>query len=325
MTNEPAESQRLEPGRTWTSQPLLSLAVPFYNEEEVIERFFSRVLPVLEGITHNLEVVCVNDGSSDATWQLLCRKAESDPRVRVFDLSRNFGKEVALTAALDQCRGRAVVPIDADLQDPPELIIEMVARWREGFEVVVARRKSRNSDTMSKRLSAEGFYRLFNWLSDTQIPANAGDFRLMDRKVLDAMARMNEQNRFMKGLFAWLGFRTCTLEFEREARAAGETKWKKWKLWNFALDGIFAFTVLPLKIWVYLGVLVSFLSFLYGSFLIIRTSLMGVDVPGYASLMVVVLFLGGIQLIGLGVLGEYVGRIYKEVKRRPLYIIRESR
>ena len=194
----------------------------------------------------------------------------------------------------------------------------MVGKWLEGFEVVVALRKSRNSDSKGKRLTAGLFYQIFNWLSETPIPENAGDFRLMDRKVLDAMGRMGEQNRFMKGLFALVGFRSCTLEFERESRSTGVSKWKKWKLWNFALSGIIAFSELPLKVWVYFGGLISAFSFVYGTFLIIRALLYGIDVPGYASIMVFMLFLGGVQLIGLGILGEYLARVYKEIKKRPL-------
>ena len=304
--------------------PLLSIAVPFYNEEQAIEAFFDRVLPILESVTSNFEIVCVNDGSHDRTWELLSRFAQGDPRIRAIDLSRNFGKEAAMTCALDHCRGDAVIPIDADLQDPPEIIPDMVEKWREGFEVVLGRRKTRTADSSMKRYTAHLFYMVFNWVSDISLPEHVGDFRLMDRKVVEAMKRMNEQNRFMKGLFAWVGYHTCILDFDRDRRIAGATKWKKWKLWNFALDGIFAFSVLPLKVWVYFGGLVSLLSFIYGIFLILLTLLQGRDMPGYASLMVVILFLGGIQLIGLGILGEYLGRVYKEVKNRPIYLVRQK-
>ncbi len=302
--------------------PMLSVAVPFFNEEAAIQAFFDRILPVLEKITDNFEIVCVNDGSSDQTWEKLSKMAAADARIRGLDLSRNFGKEAAMTCALDHCSGDAVIPIDADLQDPPELIEEMVEKWHDGYEVVLARRKSRHADSSAKRYTAHTFYKVFNWVSDIPIPEHVGDFRLMDRKVVEAMKHMNEQNRFMKGLFAWVGYKTYILEFDRETRVAGTTKWKKWKLWNFALDGIFAFSVLPLKVWVYFGGIVSLLSFLYGLFLIFLTLLYGRDIPGYASLMVVILFLGGIQLIGLGILGEYLGRVYKEVKKRPIYLVR---
>ncbi len=286
------------------THPVLSLAVPFYNEEEAIDHFFDVVLPILDGLSVSCEIVCVNDGSHDKTWELLCQKADIDARVRAIDLSRNFGKEAALTAALDHCRGAAIIPIDADLQDPPEMIPEMVEKWKEGYEVVLAKRKSRDSDTFSKKHTSKGFFHILNMMADIEIPANVGDFRLIDRKVLEAMGQLNEQNRFMKGLFAWVGYKTITLEFDRRPRAAGITKWRKWKLWNHALDGIFAFSVMPLKIWIFFGGVVSAFSFVYGSFLILRTLVFGRDVPGYASMMVVMLFLGGIQLIGLGVLGE---------------------
>jgi len=302
----------------------LSIAVPVFNEADGLSAFFEAVIPVLEANTDSFEIVCVNDGSSDATWQLLTERAAADPRIRALDLSRNFGKEAALTAALDHCRGKAVIPMDADLQDPPELIATMLDKWREGYEVVLARRRSRNADSLSKRLSAQWFYNIFNLLSEIPIPANTGDYRLMDASVVTALRQLKEHNRFMKGLFAWVGFRQCTVEFDRQSRHTGQTKWKKWKLWNFALDGILAFSVLPLKVWVYFGLLVSGFSFLYGSFLIVRTLIQGIDVPGYASIMVVMLFLGGVQLIGLGVLGEYIARIYREVKQRPLYVIRQS-
>lgn len=313
-----------DPFPDYPKNPLITLAVPLYNEAEGLRGFFERVLPILESITPQYEIVCVNDGSCDRTWELLRVAAAENPRIRAFDLSRNFGKEAALTAALDHSRGQAVIPIDADLQDPPELIPQMVQKWKDGFEVVIARRKSRLTDSYGKRLSARLFYRFFNSISEIEIPPDAGDFRLIDRKALEALQQLGERNRFLKGLFAWVGFRTCTLEFDREARLAGQSKWKKWKLWNFALDGIFAFSSVPLRIWVYFGGFVSFLSFLYASILVVRTLLHGIDVPGYASLMVVTLFLGGIQLIGLGILGEYVSRIYTEVKQRPLYLVRDQ-
>jgi glycosyltransferase involved in cell wall biosynthesis len=307
------------------TQPVLSLAVPFYNEEEIIDHFFEVVLPIMDSLSVPFEIVCVNDGSHDRTWEMLCGYAEKNMSIRVLELSRNFGKEAALTAALDHCRGQAVVPIDADLQDPPELIPEMLQKWRDGYEVVLARRKSRESDSFTKKHTSKGFYRILNLIADTDIPPHVGDFRLIDRKVLQAMQQLHEQNRFMKGLFAWVGYKSTTLEFDRRPRAAGITKWHKWKLWNHALDGIFAFSVKPLKLFIILGGVVSLFSFIYASLLIIRTLAFGRDVPGYASLMVVILLLGGIQLIGLGVLGEYLGRIYKEVKKRPLYLIRKKK
>lgn len=305
-------------------RPVLSMAVPMYCEEEGVDRFFARIEPILDDLNLAYEIVCVNDGSHDQTLAKLLIHRRRNPAVVVVDLSRNFGKEAAMTAALDYCSGDAIIPIDADLQDPPELIPRMVERWREGFEVVLARRANRDSDTRGKRMTAGWFYRIFNAVAEVPIPANVGDFRLMDRKVLAAMDRLGERNRFMKGLFSWVGFHATTVEFEREERSAGTTKWNYRKLFNFALDGIIAFSSAPLRFWSYLGALVSLFAFLYGSFLILRTLVYSVDVPGYASTMVVILFLGGIQLIGLGVIGEYLGRVYKEVKGRPIYLVRES-
>ena len=241
--------------------------------------------------------------------------------IRIINFSRNFGKEAALTAGLDKARGEAAIPIDVDLQDPPELIKELVARWREGYDVVLAKRADRTSDSFAKRVSADLFYKLNGKISNVDIPNNVGDFRLMSKRVVEALKQLPENQRFMKGLFAWVGFKTVAIEYVREKREAGQSSFNGWKLWNFALDGITSFSTLPLRIWLYIGALVSFLSFLYGSFIILKTLIFGVDLPGYASLAVIMLFLGGIQLIGIGILGEYIGRIYSESKRRPSYII----
>ena len=241
--------------------------------------------------------------------------------IRIINFSRNFGKEAALTAGLDKARGEAAIPIDVDLQDPPELIKELVARWREGYDVILAKRADRTSDSFAKRVSADLFYKLNGKISNVDIPNNVGDFRLMSKRVVEALKQLPENQRFMKGLFAWVGFKTTVIEYVREKREAGQSSFNGWKLWNFALDGITSFSTLPLRIWLYIGALVSFLSFLYGSFIILKTLIFGVDLPGYASLAVIMLFLGGIQLIGIGILGEYIGRIYSESKRRPSYII----
>ena len=241
--------------------------------------------------------------------------------IRIINFSRNFGKEAALTAGLDKARGETAIPIDVDLQDPPELIKELVARWREGYDVVLAKRADRTSDSFAKRVSADLFYKLNGKISNVDIPNNVGDFRLMSKRVIEALKQLPENQRFMKGLFAWVGFKTVVIEYVREKREAGQSSFNGWKLWNFALDGITSFSTLPLRIWLYIGALVSFLSFLYGSFIILKTLIFGVDLPGYASLAVIMLFLGGIQLIGIGILGEYIGRIYSESKRRPSYII----
>ncbi|HEY5798949.1 MAG TPA: glycosyltransferase family 2 protein [Burkholderiaceae bacterium] len=302
---------------------LLSLVVPFYNEELSIDHFFPSVFAVLDTLQDlRCEIVCVNDGSTDATLAKLIAAAAHDTRVRVVDLSRNFGKEPALTAGLDEARGDIVIPFDADLQDPPEVIVQLVEKWREGFEVVVARRIDRTSDTMLKRKSAAGFYRLHNKLAEVKIPENVGDFRLMTRDVVEAIKTLPESRRFMKGLFAWVGFRTAEVTYARAPRVAGDSKFSGWKLWNFALEGFTSFSTLPLRVWFYVGISISLLSFIYAVFLVVRTLVHGVDVPGYASLLGSVLFLSGVQLMGIGIIGEYIGRIYVESKRRPVYLIR---
>lgn len=300
---------------------ILSLGVPMRDEGDAVRGFFERVVPVLEQLGEPFEIVCVDDGSTDSTLLELESARAKDGRIRVVKLTRNFGKEAALAAALDHCRGRAIIPIDADLQDPPEVIGEMFAAWQAGHPVVIARRRRREGDGWLKRLGARAFYRLFNTVSNTAIPIDAGDFRLIDRRVLEAMQLLQERNRFTKGLFAWVGFESKEIWFDREAREAGASKWSFWKLWNFALDGIFSFSTAPLRIWTYLGLAVSGGAFAYGLFLIVRTLFFFKTTPGYISLMVVILFLGGIQLISLGVLGEYIGRIFKETKRRPLYLV----
>ena len=302
----------------------LSIVCPFYNEAEGTSLFFRQLVPVLENLGMPFEIVCVNDGSRDGTLAALRAVVAQDSRVRVVDLSRNFGKEAALTAGLDHARGAAVIPIDADLQDPPELIPELVKKWQEGFDVVLARRVDRLSDSATKRLTAGLFYRIHNQISDLELPDNVGDFRLMDRRVLEALKLLPERRRFMKGLFAWVGFRTAVVNYTRAPRAAGQSKFNWWRLWNFAIEGITAFSTAPLRVWTYLGALVALVAFVYAGFIIGRTLWQGVDVPGYASLLVAVLFLGGIQLLGLGVLGEYIGRIYNETKQRPIYLVRET-
>lgn len=299
----------------------LSLLVPMYNEADVIDHFFERVRPILEGVALEWEVVCVNDGSKDRTLELLRQWHERDARIKVINLSRNFGKERALTAALDLAVGDAVIPIDADLQDPPELIPRMVELWEQGFDVVNAIRSSRNSDSLVKRTTARLFYRIMNNVSDTEILRDAGDFRLLSRRVCEVLRSMRETHRFMKGLFAWVGLPSTTINFERNARIGGSTKWNYWRLWNFALEGIISFSTVPLKIASYLGLLTAVLSLLYAGFLVIRTLIFGDPVPGYPSLMAAVLFLGGVQLIFIGVIGEYIARIHDEVKGRPIYVI----
>jgi glycosyltransferase involved in cell wall biosynthesis len=305
-----------------SERPDLSLLVPMFNESVGISVFFDAIEPILAKLGLSYEIVCIDDGSSDDTVAQLVARHRADPRIKLIELSRNFGKDTALSAGLDFATGRAVIPLDADLQDPPALIPEMVAKWREGYQVVNAKRLSRQGDAASKRVVAGWFYRVFNIIADRPIPENIGDFRLLDAQVVEALRRMPERARFLKGMFSWVGYKTTEIGYERPARAAGETKWSFWRLWKFALDGITAFSTFPLRIWTYFGLIFASGAFLYALFLIIYTLASGGDVPGYASLMVAVLFLGGVQLIGLGVIGEYLGRIYEESKRRPLYLVR---
>lgn len=304
--------------------PTLSIVVPMYNEEEALNGFFSRVQRALQTVTPSYEIVCVNDGSRDLTLVKLRQFAEQDDRIKVVNLSRNFGKEIALSAGLDYASGDAVIPIDADLQDPPEVIPLMVAKWRAGAKLVLAKRRDRSSDGWLKRVTANGAYWLFSKLTHPRIPQNVGDFRLMDRVVVDAIKRLPERSRFMKGLFAWIGYEAETVEYDREARSAGETKWNYWKLWNFALDGITSFSSLPLRVWSYIGFGVSLLAMAYLGVIVSKSLIFGLDVPGYASLMSVILFFNGISLIGIGVIGEYLARIFTEVKARPLYLVSET-
>lgn len=303
---------------------LLSIIVPMYNEAEGIDNFFSVMEKVLAGIDMDHEIICIDDGSKDATLALLRQKHIENPNIKVIALSRNFGKEAAMTAAIDYCSGDAIIPIDSDLQDPPEIIGEMIDQWRAGFDVVYAKRISRDGDTAMKRNTAGWFYKLFNRVSDVKIPENVGDYRLMDKKVIVAIRQLPEKDRFMKGLFCWPGFKNTTVEFVRQNRAQGTTKFNYWKLWNFALSGITSFSTIPIRMGVYLGLTVSAISFLYGVFTIIKAIVGGPDVPGYASLMTVMLFVGGIQLFFMGLMGEYIGRIYKEVKNRPIYYVAEE-
>ena len=303
----------------------LSIIVPMYNEEENIDLFFKSVQTVLKKIKElTYEFICINDGSQDKTLDILKKYAKKDKSVKIISFSRNFKKEQALYAGLEHCTGKAAIVIDVDMQDPPELIEEFVQKWKEGFEVVYGIRTDRNADTFLKKITANSFYKIHNLISETKIPDNVGDFRLMDRKVINSVLKIKEKKLFMKGIFNWVGFKSIGIQYKRQQRAAGSTKWNYWKLWNFALDGITSSTTLPLRIWTYFGGLVACFSFLYGLFIIIRTLILGIDVPGYASLLVCILFLGGIQLVALGIFGEYIGRILIEVKDRPLYIIDEK-
>lgn len=299
----------------------VTVVVPAFNEGEAIRAFHERLARALEDMGEAWRVLYVDDGSTDDTASHIAELRRRDGRVGVMRLSRNFGKETAITAGLDHADGDAVIVMDADLQDPPELVPDLVAEWRRGWDVVYGRRSAREGDSLIKRFTAHGFYRLMHRVSDTAIPEDVGDFRLMDRRVVDALGQLRERNRFMKGLFAWVGFRQRELPYRREARHAGRSKWSYWRLWNYALDGITSFTVAPLKIATYLGLLTALGSFVYGAWIIVKTLVHGADVPGYPSLMVVILFLGGIQLIALGIIGEYLGRLFMESKQRPLYLI----
>lgn len=304
------------------NSPYLSIVVPIYNEAENIETFHARIIFVLESIGKSFEIICVNDGSKDDTMEKLKALHQKDKRVKIIDLSRNFGKEIAMSAGIDFARGKAIIPIDADLQDPPELIPDLIAKWQEGFDVVYATRMERDGESWLKKWTAHVFYRIIRKLTRFDIPMDTGDFRLMDRSVVDAIKQLREQHRFMKGLFSWVGFRQTGVPYLRERRFAGKTKWNYWKLWNFALEGITSFSYVPLQFATYFGLFVSFFAFIYGIYLLIKTLIYGNAVPGYPSLMVVILFLGGVQLLTVGIIGEYVGRIYDETKRRPLYLVK---
>jgi len=297
----------------------LSVVVPAYNEEEVLPEFHRRLTEVLETLGCSCEILYINDGSSDETLKTI--KDFKDPSVAVIDLSRNFGKEIALTAGLDHARGDAVIVIDADLQDPPELIPQLIEKWQEGFDVVYARRISRDGETFLKKLTAKLFYRFIQGVSRVKIPEDTGDFRLLSRRAVEALKKLRETHRFMKGLFAWVGYPQIAVNYRRDPRFAGQTKWGYWRLWNFALDGITSFTITPLRIATYVGLMTAVGSFTYALFVIYKTLAYGDPVQGYPSLMVVILFLGGVQLMSLGVIGEYLGRMFNETKHRPLYLI----
>lgn len=303
----------------------MGLVVPVRDEAEALELFLERVTRVFEELgTARLEdLLFVDDGSRDGTLARLLELRETYPCLRVLELTRGFGKEAALTAGLKEVRGQLLVPMDVDLQDPPELLPEMVERWQSGYDVVLARRVDREEDTPLKRLSARWFYRVHNALSEPSIPENVGDFRLMDRQVVDALALLPETRRFMKGLFAWVGFRTTWVDYARPARALGQSKFDTWGLWNLALEGLTSFGTAPLRIWSYLGGGLALAAFLRGLYIALKVLLLGVEVPGYASIFVAVCFLGGLQLLGIGILGEYLGRTYLESKRRPVYLVRE--
>lgn len=301
--------------------PLLSLVVPVFDEEETIDIFLDTVTPMLERDGIRFEIVFVNDGSLDDTFAHLFDRSRRDRRLRIVNLSRNFGKEAALTAGIDHARGDILVPMDIDLQDPPELIGAFIARWREGYDIVYGIRSTRHADTTAKRVSAGWFYRVFNSMSPVRIPPNVGDFRLVDRRAVEVLRQLPERNRFMKGLFAWVGFNSVGVPYERPERAAGTTKFNLWRLWNFAIDGVVSFSTAPLRAWFYVGVVIAAVAMLYALFIVTRVLIFGIDTPGYASLLIAVLLMGAIQLLSLGIIGEYLGRLFIEVKARPIYVV----
>ena len=300
----------------------LSVVVPAFNEQDVLAEFQQRTIATLAQIGCNYEIVYVNDGSSDGSLQIMQRLREQDRHVTVVDLSRNFGKEIALTAGLDKAVGDAVVVIDADLQDPPELIVEFVRAWHAGHDIVYARRTARDGESWLKKATAKAFYRVASIVSRFEIPEDTGDFRLMSRRAVDALLQLRERHRFMKGLFAWIGFPSVAVYYRRDARHAGASKWSYRALWNLALEGLTSFTTAPLRLATYVGMAIAFAGFAFAAVIVYRTIVFGEAVRGYPSLMVAVLFLGGVQLIAIGMLGEYLGRVFNEVKQRPLYLLK---
>lgn len=319
----------LTPDADLPKKRVVSIVCPVLNEEKSIVPFLDRMEKMRQQLNADLatpidfEYVFIDDGSTDNTLGVLLSLREKIDVIRVVELSRNFGKEAALTAGLDEAKGDAIIPIDVDLQDPPEIIPLLIEQWLNGYEVVLAKRSNRKSDTFLKRSTAHLFYRIHNMLSRHPIPENVGDFRLIDRAVVDALNKLGENNRFMKGLFSWVGFKTTTIEYERQVRLLGETKFKGWSLWNLALESVTSFSTIPLTIWTYVGVVISFLAFVMVCVISVQRIFFGLDIPGYAMLTVAVFFLSGVQLISIGMLGEYLVRVYTETKRRPIYIIRQ--
>lgn len=306
-----------------TGKKLVSLIVPVLNEEEGIELFYETACTEILGIErYDFEIVFVDDGSTDRTLEIIRKLHARDPRVHGIELSRNHGKELALSCGLKEARGDAAIPMDVDLQDPPALVRDFLEKWEAGYDTVIGVRRARGTDTRFKRVTAKLFYRFYNQICGKHVVDNAGDFRLLDRKCIDALNSMPDRVRFTKGMYGWIGFKQATVEYERPARARGTSKWNAWKLWNFALDGITSFSSLPLRVWSYIGGVIALIGFVYAAVTVFKTLIWGIDVPGYASLMVVLLCLGGLILLSLGIIGEYLGRIFEETKGRPLYFVR---
>ncbi|MCE0494242.1 glycosyltransferase family 2 protein [Vibrio salinus] len=303
------------------SNPVLSVVVPFFNEQEVLTEFHRRLTAVLDAMPEHCEIIYVDDGSKDNSLRITQSFTQSSSDIRCISLSRNFGKESAMSAGLEHSKGEAIVVIDSDLQDPPELIPKMVSRWREGYDVVNMQRSERHGETWFKRFSAACFYKVLNSMAKLEVPENVGDFRLLNAKVVSHINTLPERNRYMKGIFSWPGFRQITIPFERDARFCGETKWNYLKLIGLAMDGITSFSIRPLRLATLAGILVAFSAFLYGVFIVMKTVVFGEPVSGYPSTMVAQLALGGVQLLSIGLLGEYIGRIFIETKQRPLYLV----
>lgn len=308
---------------TQENQIFLTVIVPVYNEQDVLPEFHSRLTAVLNTIEKPCEILYVDDGSKDKSWQILTHYISQDPRVSLISLSRNFGKEIAVSAGLDHAKGEAIVLIDSDLQDPPELIPSFIKQWQNGYDVVYGQYTKRHGESWLKKKSAFLFYRMIHHTTSLKLPKDASDFRLLSRRAVNALKSLKEQHRFMKGLFCWIGYPQIGITYQRSPRFAGKTKWNYWKLWNFALEGITSFTITPLKFATYLGLCTAFGAFIYALITICKTLIFGNEVQGYTSIMVVMLFLGGVQLITLGVIGEYLGRMFNETKNRPLYLIKE--
>lgn len=302
----------------------ITLIVPIYNEQQSIELFYNEVMNKLKDLPHSWQILFINDGSTDDSEQQVIKITQKDKRVRLLSFTRNFGKEAALFAGLSYAQGDAVIPLDVDLQDPIEVIPQLVQQWDKGFKMVLAKRSSREEDSWIKRITASLFYRFYNQLSYIHLEENVGDFRLIDRSIVQEIIKLPENKVFMKGIFAWAAYDVSIVEYKRPARQAGLTKFNAWKLWNLAIEGVTSFSHLPLRIWSYIGFFIAFFSFCYAVILILDKLFNGNPVAGYPSIMVSILFLGGVQLIGIGVLGEYIGRIYEEVKNRPKYIIRKN-
>ena len=307
------------------ASPVLSIVAPAYNEERNLPAFIAAIVPVLESIGETFEIVFVNDGSRDGTLGMLAAAASQDPRIKVVGLARNFGKDIALSAGLAHASGQAVIPIDCDLQHPVELIPQFVAKWREGYDMVLGVRSKRDEEGFLRRSASRSYYKVMGWMTSVTIPPNAGDFRLIDRKIVDVINQMPERHRFMKGIFAWPGFKVASVEFQANVRANNtQSTWSFFKLWRFALDGLFSFTTAPLKLWTYVGILSAGGAFIYLMITLIQKLFFGIDAPGYASLLIVLLFFNGLLMISNGIQGEYIARIFEEVKGRPLYVVGQT-